>query len=55
LRYLVKFEMPQICVVVPEELNEKFRYAAFRKFGPKKGSLTLAGLEAFKLWLEKNE
>jgi len=47
--------MPQICVSVSEELNKKFRIAAFEKFGYGKGSITKAGTEALTAWLDKKE
>jgi len=48
-------EMGKITIVLPDDLEERFRYAAFKKFKPKKGSLSDAGEEAILMWLKENE
>jgi len=47
--------MGQINVKIPDELEEKVRQIAAKKFGLRKGSLTKAIVEALKLWVEINE
>jgi len=45
--------MGKIVISVPDELEEKFRQKAFKRFGPKRGFLLKAIVEAMKEWLEK--
>ena len=47
--------MGKITIVLPDGLGQKFRRIATIKFGLKKGYVSEAGLEAIKLWIDKNE
>lgn len=46
--------MGQINLRIPDELEEKFRGLAVKKFGPYKGFLTNAFMEALEDWVKKN-
>ncbi len=46
-------KMGKIYVVLPEDLEEKFRKAVFNRFGMKKGNLTIAIEEAIEDWVNK--
>jgi len=46
--------MGRIDIILPDELEKKFRNKVFKKFGMKKGNITAAILEAIEQWLEKN-
>jgi len=46
--------MGRIDVILPDELEKKFRNKVFKKFGMKKGNITSAILEAIEQWIEKN-
>ncbi len=47
--------MGQINVRIPDDLEEKVRQLAAKKFGFRKGALTKAVVEALKIWVELNE
>jgi len=44
-----------INVRIPDELEEKVRLIASRKFGLRKGFLTKAIVEALEEWIKRNE
>lgn len=46
--------MGQINVTIPDDLEEKLRMLAAKKFGFKKGSLVKAVVEALSEWVERN-
>lgn len=46
--------MGQLNVRIPDELEEKIRRIAAKKFGFKKGFLSKAVIEALKEWVERN-
>lgn len=46
--------MAQLNVIIPDELDEKFRKLAAKKFGLRKGFLSKAVIEALEEWVEKN-
>jgi len=43
----------KITTTIPDELEDKLREMAIKKFGPKRGYLQAAIIEAVKLWLER--
>jgi len=45
--------MGKISIAMPDELEERFRKAAMKKFGMKKGNLSDAAVEAIELWLKE--
>lgn len=45
--------MTRIDIIIPEELNTKFRNAVNKKLGMKKGNLTKAFEEAMQDWIKK--
>lgn len=46
--------MGQLNVRIPDDLEEKLRYIAARKFGFRKGALKRAVIEALREWVENN-
>ena len=46
-------KMGKIYIVLPDDLEEKFRTAVFNRFGMKKGNLTIAIKEAIEDWINK--
>ncbi len=46
--------MGRIDVILPDELEERFRSKVFKKLGMKKGNITTAIIEAIEHWIEKN-
>ncbi len=46
--------MGQLNVNIPDELEEKLRMMAAKKFGFKKGSLKKAIVEALEEWIKQN-
>jgi len=46
--------MGQLNLRIPDELEERLRELAVKKFGARKGFLTNAIVEALKEWIKKN-
>ena len=46
--------MGRIDIILPDELETQFRNKVFKKFGMKKGNITLAIQEAIEDWMKKN-
>ncbi len=46
--------MGRIDVILPDELEKNFRETVFKKFGMKRGNITLAIQEALEQWINKN-
>lgn len=46
-------KMGKIYVVLPDELEERFRETVFNRLGMKKGNLTIAIEEAIVDWINK--
>jgi hypothetical protein len=46
--------MGRIDIILPDELETQFRNKVFKKFGMKKGNITLAIQEALEDWMKKN-
>ena len=46
--------MGRIDVILPDDLEKKFRNKVFKKFGMKRGNITAAIQEAIEQWIEKN-
>jgi len=47
--------MGNIKVILPDELEQKFREEVFKSKGMKKGNITLAIGEAIQLWIESEK
>jgi len=47
--------MGQLNITLPDDLEERVRKTAVKKFGAKKGFLSKAFVEALEEWLKKNE
>jgi len=45
----------KITTVIPDDLEERLRKLAIRKFGMKRGYLQKALIEAIKLWIQKEQ
>lgn len=46
--------MGRIDVILPEDLEEKFRKKVFEKYGMKRGNITTAIQEAIENWIKNN-
>ena len=46
--------MGRIDVILPDDLEERFRKKVFEKYGMKRGNITIAIQESIELWIEKN-
>jgi len=46
--------MGQLNIKIPDELEEKLRITAAKKFGFKKGALKKAIIEAIEEWINRN-
>lgn len=46
--------MGRLPIKIPDDLEEKFRKEAGKRFGAKKGSLKKAIMEAIELWMKEN-
>jgi len=43
----------RLVIVIPDELERKFREEVYKRYGMKKGNLTRAVKEAIKDWINK--
>jgi len=46
--------MGRIDVILPDDLEEKFRKKVFEKYGMKRGNITVAIQLAIEEWIKKN-
>jgi len=46
--------MGRIDVILPDDLEEKFRKRVFEKYGMKRGNITKAIQKALEDWIKKN-
>ena len=49
---LGKQEMGEMFLIINDELDKAVRDKAYKKFGPKKGYISKAAEEAFRMWLK---
>jgi hypothetical protein len=47
--------MGRMMIELPDDLEREFRHRVIEKFGGKKGGLSLAIMDAIKLWLRQTE
>lgn len=47
--------MARIDIIIPDDLEQRFREEVFKRFGMKRGNITLAVQEAIEQWIEKGE
>jgi hypothetical protein len=43
--------MGKLVLTIPDELEQKFRDAVYKRYGMKKGNITKAVIEALKMWI----
>lgn len=48
-------QMGNIKVILPDDLEKKFRAKVYERYGMKKGNITIAILDAVKTWTEKEK
>ena len=42
-------------IIIPDELEQRFREEVFKRLGMKRGNITMAIQEAIEQWIEKGE
>jgi hypothetical protein len=47
--------MARIDIIMPDDLEKRFRKEVFKRLGMKRGNITLAIQEAIDQWIEKGE
>jgi hypothetical protein len=47
--------MGRMDIILPDELEHRFREEVFKRYGMKKGNITIAIREAIELWIQKGE
>ena len=47
--------MGRIDIILPDELEKRFRGEVFKKYGMKKGNITLAVEDAVEDWIKKKK
>jgi hypothetical protein len=47
--------MARMDVIVPDDLEKRFREEVFKRLGMKRGNITLAVQEAIEQWIEKGD
>jgi len=45
----------KILIVIPNDLDKRFREAVFKRYGMRKGYISKAVCDAIELWLEEND
>ncbi len=50
-----KRKMGEMFLIIDDALDKAVRDKAYKKFGPKKGYLSKAGEEAFRMWLKEGK
>jgi predicted DNA-binding protein len=48
----MRFLMGRTVIILPDDLESRFKSEVFRRFGMKKGNITRAIQEAIELWME---
>jgi hypothetical protein len=46
--------MGRIDVILPDDLEKQFRNKVFKKFGMKRGNMTVAFIDAIEKWIKEN-
>ena len=47
--------MGRMDIIMSNDLEQRFRHEVFKRYGMKKGNITLAIQEAIEQWIEKGE
>jgi len=47
--------MRRMDITLPNDLEQRFRQEVFKRYGMKKGNITLAIQEAIEQWIEKGD
>jgi len=48
-------KMGRTDIIIPDELEQRFREEVFKRLGMKRGNITMAIQEAIEQWIEKGE
>jgi hypothetical protein len=48
-------KMARIDIIIPDDLEKRFRGEVFKRLGMKRGNITLAIQEAIEQWIEKGD
>jgi len=47
--------MGRIDIILPDDLEQEFREEVFKQLGMKRGNITIAIIDAIKLWINTNQ
>jgi hypothetical protein len=47
--------MGRLVLIIPDELEQRFRDAVYRRYGMKKGNIAKAVIEALEMWIKVNK
>lgn len=47
--------MARMDIIIPDDLEKRFREEVFKRLGMKRGNITVAIQEAIKQWIEKGD
>ena len=53
--YAIAIIMGRIDIILPDDMERKFREEEFKKYGMKKGNITIAVEEAVDDWIKKKK
>jgi hypothetical protein len=48
-------EMARMDIIIPDDLEKRFREEVFKRLGMKRGNITLAIQEAIEKWIEEGD
>jgi len=51
----MEIKMARMDIILPDDLEQRFRKEVFKRLGMKRGNITLAIQEAIEQWIEKGE
>ena len=52
---LLLISMGRIDIILPDDLEQEFRTEVFKQLGMKRGNITLAMIDAIKMWMKEKQ